>query len=99
MTGFSGFAKGITPAETNSLIGEPVFSLEDLKNGFKQSFWENMDKVLKVKQLLSPLSNLRYKQGTGFLITPPEILIEQEEKKKFKEPYPSLEVENDHRVW
>ncbi|MCL1955761.1 MAG: hypothetical protein FWF63_00430 [Fibromonadales bacterium] len=51
MTGFSGFAKGITPAETNSLIGEPVFSLDDLKNGFKQSVWENMDKVLKLKQV------------------------------------------------
>jgi len=99
MTGFPEFTKAITPQETNSLIGGYVDPLGDIKAGLKQSVWEKMDKVLKVYKSLQPLNNLRYKQGKGFLITPPEILIEQEEKKKFKEPFRSLEAENDYRVW
>jgi len=105
--GFSQFMKnGVTPTEASHLTGGLVHPLEDIKTGLRQlpgTAKENARlaalkakaEAYKMFTAVKPLTYVFSKHGKGFLITPPGILQENEERKKLNEqPFTSLEAGN-----
>jgi hypothetical protein len=91
---FDGFVtpRSITPDELREITNGLANPAEDIKNGAWQAFGNIKGSAKKLFEGFRDVPPILIKRGLGLLITPPDVLIEKEEKekKRKKDPFTAL---------